>query len=122
MDQAVPACYDRLWCWLHSRALLLAPNNNSVPNNHSTDLCELCMPSRMGQAPAGLQPTTTPCPTTTPPTCVNFACPAAWVKRPQAYNLQCYGDCTAEHCCLHPTTTPCPTTTPPTCVNFSCPA
>merc|ERR1711892_478163 len=55
-------------------------------------------------------------------TCVNFACPAAWFKRPQAYNLQCYGTCTAQHCCLHPTTTPCPTTTPPTCVSFMCPA
>merc|ERR1712106_475491 len=39
--------------------------------------------------------------------------------RPQAYNLQCGGACTAQHCCLHPTT---PTTTPPTCVSFVCPA
>jgi len=45
---------------------------------------------------------------------VSFVCPATWVKRPQAYNLQCYGACTAQHCCLHPTplATPCSTAQP----------
>jgi len=33
---------------------------------------------------------------------MNFVCPPAWITRPQAYNLQCYGTCTAQHCCLHP--------------------
>merc|ERR1712153_148705 len=63
--------------------------------------------------------TTTPCTTTTHLTCSSFTCPAGWVKRPQADNLQ--GQLSAELCCLHPTTTPCTTTTHLTCSSFTCP-
>merc|ERR1740133_858712 len=61
-----------------------------------------------------------PCTTVAPPTCTSFTCPAGWVQRPQAYNLQ--GTLSAELCCLHPTTTPCTTTTHLTCASFTCPA
>merc|ERR1712194_492030 len=35
---------------------LLAPDNNTLPNHDSTNLCELCLPGCMGQAPTGIQP------------------------------------------------------------------
>merc|ERR1712153_207437 len=50
--------------------------------------------------------TTTPCTTTTHLTCSSFTCPAGWVKRPQAYNLQ--GTLSAELCCARLTTPPAP--------------
>merc|ERR1712123_127251 len=64
-------------------------------------------------------PPASPCTTAAPPTCTSFACPAGWVKRPQAHNLQ--GQLSAKLCCLHPTTTPCTTTTHLTCSSFTCP-
>merc|ERR1711972_346002 len=56
--------------------------------------------------------TTTPVPTTTPLTCVTFACPSpsVWHAIPQA--VTCHGQCTKAVCCFDPTTTPMPTTTP----------
>merc|ERR1712194_450243 len=60
-----------------------------------------------------------PCTTVAPPTCTTFQCPAGWVERPQAYNLQ--GTLSAELCCLHPTTTPCTTSTHLSCSSFTCP-
>jgi len=72
-----------------------------------------------------LQPTSTPCPTTTPGTCATFACPAPLTLRLQPESLMCFaGGCTAPHCCLQPTTTPAATTTTThiTCATYQCPA